>query len=102
MELNKLNTVKIPRCYFKKDDLIFSKQIHGFSDASKSAYAAMMYLRTEYSTGVVKVKIIAAKTKVSPIKAQSIPRLELMAALLLSKLLNSTFLALRLDVDTFY
>ena len=102
MELNELNTVKIPRCYFKKDDFIVSKQIHGFSDASKSAYAAVMYLRTEYSTGVVEVKIIAAKTKVSPIKAQSIPRLELMAALLLSKLLNSTILALHLDVDIFY
>ena len=62
----------------------------------------MMYLRTEYSTGVVEVKIITAKTKVSPIKAPSIPWLELMVTLLLSKLLNSTILALHLDVDTFY
>ena len=99
MELNELNTIKIARYYCKEDDLVVSKQIHGFSDASKSAYAAVIYLCTEYSTGVVEVKIIAAKTKVSPIKAQSIPRLELMAALLLSKLVNS---ALHLDVDASY
>ena len=64
MELNELNAVKIPRCYFKKDDFIVSKQIHEFSDASKSVYAAVMYLCTENSIEVVEVKIIAAKTKV--------------------------------------
>lgn len=102
LDLNELNVIKIPRCYFKADSFIVSKQVHGFSDASKSAYAAVMYLRTEYDTGAVEIKIIAAKTKVSPIKAQSIPRLELMAALLLSKLVNFMILALKLGTDTFY
>ena len=85
-EMNELNAVRIPRCYFKIDVFIVSRQFHGFCDASKRAYAAIMYIRTEYNNGAVDVKIVTSKTKVSPIKGQSIPRLELMAALLLSKL----------------
>ena len=102
MEMSELNSVRIPRCYFRADSFIVSRQVHGFSDASNSAYAAVMYIRTEYIHGAVDVKLVAAKTKVSPIKGQSIPRLELMAALLLAKLVNSTVLSLQLDVDTHY
>ena len=61
-----------------------------------------MYIRTEYIHGAVDVKLVAAKAKVSPIKGQSIHRLELMAALLHAKLVNSTVLSLQLDVDTHY
>ena len=102
MEMSELNAVKIPRCYFKADSFIVSRQVHGFSDASNSAYAAVMYIHTEYEHRAVDVKLVAAKTKVSPIKGQLIPWLELMAALLLSKLVNSTVLALKLDVETHY
>ena len=80
MEMCELNSVRIPRCYFHADSFIVSRQVHGFSDASNSAYAAVMYIRTEYIHGAVDVKLVVAKTKVSPIKGQSIPRLELMAA----------------------
>ena len=102
MEMSELNSVRIPRCYFRADSFIVSRQVHRFSDASNSAYAAVMYIRTEYIHGAVDVKLVAAKTKVSPIKGRSIPRLELMAALLLAKLVNSTVLSLQLDVDTHY
>ena len=102
MEMSELNSVRIPRCYFCADSFIVSRQVHGFSDASNSAYAAVMYICTEYIHGAVDVKLVAAKTKVSPIKCQSIPRLELTAALLLAKLVNSTVLSLQLDVDTYY
>ena len=48
-EMNELNAVKIPRCYFKTDVFIVSRQFHGFCDASKRAYAAVMYICTEYN-----------------------------------------------------
>ena len=49
-------------------------------DASEQAIAAVAYLRTVYEAGDVDVRLIAAKTKVAPLKKQSIPRLELMGA----------------------
>ena len=39
-----------------------------------------MYVRIEYDDNSISVSLTAAKTKVSPLKAVSIPRLELMGA----------------------
>ena len=41
-------------------------------------------LKTIYADGSVTIKIIAAKTRVSAVKTQTIPRLELVAAVVLS------------------
>ena len=62
-------------------------QLHGFSDASEEAYAGVVYLRLVDSTGKVHTAIVMSKTRVSPIKRLSIPRLELCGAQLLTKLL---------------
>ena len=64
--------------------------MHGFSDASERAYAAVVYLRTEFSNGETQVNIVTPKTRVAPIKRQSIPRLELLVATLLAQLIHST------------
>ena len=48
-----------------------------------------MYLRTENETGEVQVRFVTSKAKVSPIKKQTIPRLELMGAVLLSNLVDT-------------
>jgi len=89
-DMQSLNCVEIPRYYHGLSDKPVSIEIHGFSDASVSAYAAVLYMRTCFENGEVDVKIIASKTKVSPIKRQTTPRLELMAALLLSQLVSNT------------
>ena len=102
IEMSELNSVNIPRCCFQATSLIVSRQVHGFSDASSSAYAAVMYIHTEYDNGAVNVKLVVAITKVAPIKGQSIPQLELMAASFLSKLVNSSVMTLKLDVETHY
>ena len=72
--------LNIPRCYFLRDKEPVGHQLHGFSDASEQAIAAVAYLRTVYEAGDVDVRLIAAKTKVALLKKQSIPRLELMGA----------------------
>lgn len=56
-----------------------------FTDASEKAYGAVLYLCSESCNGV-DVQQVLAKTCVAPIKEQTIPRLELMAAVLASDL----------------
>ncbi|XP_058983975.1 uncharacterized protein LOC131804796 [Musca domestica] len=60
-------------------------QLHCFCDASTTAYAAVVYSRVITPNGIF-VNILQAKSKVSPIKTVSIPRLELCAATLGVKL----------------
>ena len=83
-ELPLLITMHIPRCYSPTKEVIMSTELHGFSDASEEAYAGVVYIRVEYST---KTSLITSKTKVSPIKRLSIPRLELCGAQVLTRLL---------------
>ncbi|KRY06112.1 hypothetical protein T12_10088, partial [Trichinella patagoniensis] len=59
--------------------------LHGFADASGSAYGAVVYLRL-HGNGKVEVRFLAAKSRVAPIRKLSLPRLELMAALLCARL----------------
>ena len=43
-------------------------QLHGFSDVSELAYTAVLYLRSIYDDGSVEVRVIATKTRVTPLK----------------------------------
>ena len=88
--LESISSVEVPRCYFNRFDVaIISQEIHGLSDASEKAYAAVVYLRTEYEDHHVETNIIASKTRVAPIRKQSIPRLELLGAVILARLVSS-------------
>lgn len=59
--------------------------VHGYSDASQVAYGAVVYLECEIA-GVRKNHLVAAKSRVAPLKTISIPRLELLAAGLMVRL----------------
>ena len=84
--LGAIAELRIPRWLFvDKSRQLY--EIHGFADASKFAYAAVAYLRV-ISHEKVQVRILGAKTKVAPVKTLSIPRLELCAAHLLTKLVR--------------
>ena len=85
MELRSLSTIHILRCYSSVGFSVSSMQLHEFSDASEEAYAGVVYLCLVDSTGKVHTAIVMSKTRVSPIKCLSIPRLELCGAQLLTK-----------------
>ena len=63
-------------------------QLVGFCDASIEAYAAVVYLRLNDGDSV-DVNFLVAETRVTPVHGITILRLELLSALLLSKLLTS-------------
>ena len=71
-------------------------KIHGFCDSAQ-AYCAVVYLKILCSHGV-KVNLWAGKCRVAPMKDLSIPRLELLACVLLLKLLVSVVNTVRLEV----
>ncbi|UYV69343.1 K02A2.6-like, partial [Cordylochernes scorpioides] len=98
IDLAMLNHIKIPR-YISCKGLIHSLELHGFCDASESAYSSVVYMKSRFKSGQVQVTLIAAKTKVAPLKVTSIPRLELCAALLLSNLYDSICSSLLLQID---
>ena len=98
-QLKSLSQIHISRCYFPKEAEIVLIQLHGFSDASQSAYAAVVYLRMNDSKGVVHVALVAAKIKMAPIKRLTIPRLELCGAYIL---LEHVRLTLNISTDDTY
>ena len=53
-------------------------ELHGFCDSSKTLYCAVIYVRVVTKGGMVKVFFWTSKTKVSPLKVLTIPRLELL------------------------
>ncbi|XP_070515341.1 uncharacterized protein [Cardiocondyla obscurior] len=63
-------------------------ELHGFADASTLAYAASVYMRVTLPDGETYVKLLAGKSKVAPIKPLTVPRLKLLAAVLLSRLMT--------------
>ena len=93
-ELNLLDKVRVPRCYFSSLDNTMTSQLHGFCDASEQAFAAVIYLRSICVDGTVEVTLVAARTRVSPIKKQSIPRLELLGAVILGRLMKNVISSL--------
>ena len=56
----------------------------------KDAYGAVAYFRTVDATGDVTVRLISSHVRVAPVKAVSIPRLELMAANIEAALATTT------------
>lgn len=88
-------SVKIPRWIGMSSD-VRDVSLQGFADASEKAFACVIYVRILYADNTISCKLIAAKTRVAPLKKMTIPRLELNAAVLLSSLMDKTKEALKI------
>ncbi|XP_076394339.1 uncharacterized protein LOC143265527 [Megachile rotundata] len=58
-------------------------QLHGFCDASESAYGACVYIRSTDKINNCYVQLLCAKSRIAPIKTTTIPRLELYSTIVL-------------------
>ncbi|XP_071577990.1 uncharacterized protein [Temnothorax nylanderi] len=94
-ELPLLEEFRVPRRIYP-DARGLGVELHGFADASEKAYAAVIYLRAQAQDGSWLVTLLAAKTKVAPLKIVALPRLELDAAALLARLAAHTKVTLEL------
>lgn len=78
-------------------------ELHGFADASQNAYGACIYIKVVDEKNNISIKLLASKSRITPIKQQSIVRMELCAALLLARLMQIVVDALELkNVKKFY
>ena len=64
-------------------------ELHGFSDASLQSYRVFIYLKSIFKSDTVSVDLVTSKSRLAPIKDSTIPRLELLGNLLLSRLMDS-------------
>ncbi|GFX05729.1 integrase catalytic domain-containing protein [Trichonephila clavipes] len=102
-EAEGLTEIKIPRFYLGNiDQEIFKCEIHCFSDASKSAYGTILYLRFVTCNNEIETSFICSKGRVAPLKSLTLPRLELTAALLSARLAKQVSSCLKFDANIYY
>ncbi|XP_065075283.1 uncharacterized protein LOC135699027 [Ochlerotatus camptorhynchus] len=102
--LPKVENVQIARCYcssypFTEADEV---QLHTFVDAGKNAMAAVSFLRF-VRDGKIHCSLVTSKARVAPLKLTSIPRLELQAAVIDTRLARTVIETLSMRItEKFY
>ena len=87
-DLKGVGEISVARCVYRV----------GFADASRKAYCAVVYFVCE-AYGAFSVTLLTSKTRVAPLKTQTIPRLELMSGRVLAKLIETVQNALTEEVE---
>ncbi|XP_021958581.1 uncharacterized protein LOC110854452 [Folsomia candida] len=91
-----LREIRIPRLMMISSP--DSLQLHLFTDASRYAFAAVVYARS-FKNDKVKVTLIQAKSRVAPVKGGTIPRLELVGCLIGARLLELVKSSMDVKID---
>ena len=87
-DLQQTGKLEVPRCYYEGEEgEVLSYSLHGFGDASKKVYSAVVYLVCQTTKGVY-TRLLTSKIRVAPLKSLSINRLDLMSAKRLTGLMN--------------
>ncbi|GFR04328.1 integrase catalytic domain-containing protein [Trichonephila clavata] len=99
-EAEGLTEIKIPRFYLGDvDQELSSVDIHCFSDAGKSVYGTILYLRFVTCNNKIETSFICSKSRVAPLKSLTLPRLELTAALLSARLAKQVSSCLKFNAN---
>ncbi|XP_063722434.1 uncharacterized protein LOC134848854 [Symsagittifera roscoffensis] len=93
-----LGQLKIPRCYF--DFSVDEVELHMFGYSSLAVFCSVAFLRAQKNAcSKCQLAFVFGKARVAPMKMLSIPKLELQAALLASRLKDDIEKALTLSIS---
>ncbi|XP_063971215.1 uncharacterized protein LOC135157940 [Lytechinus pictus] len=103
-DLDKMDGIEIPRCLipepYRGKRPLPTAYMHGFSDASEDAMGFAVWLRWSHTDSQqAHLSFVCARSRVTPLKQTSMPRKELQALLLLSRLMYTIRSALRLNIE---
>ncbi|KAI5638966.1 pao retrotransposon peptidase domain-containing protein [Phthorimaea operculella] len=104
--LKSAKEITIPRYagHIKAKKAEMTYELHCFTDASKNAYAAIVYL-VSYFQGQPDIKLMMSKSRITPVEDKDdlkIPRLELLGYLIGSRLLKYVKNSLELPITHQY
>ena len=98
-DLSKVGEISVSRCiYHGLKQEVLGCYLHGFGDASNRAYCAVVYFVCRTHDGVY-TRLLTSRSRVAPLKALTIPRLELMSARILAQLMDTVKKALEAQVS---
>ena len=80
--------IEVKRCYYEDLNNATSVHIYALGDASEAAYGTAIYLRVE-TPDETKAELVFSKNKVAPLRLESMSKLELLSALVTSRLVNT-------------
>ncbi|XP_028408205.1 uncharacterized protein LOC114530784 [Dendronephthya gigantea] len=92
--LNEVPNIQFNR-KLKPDNAVDKPEIHGFCDAGELAYGAVIFLRWKCEDGSYSFIPIMVKAFVAPLRKKSIPRLELLGCLVLTRIYAARVQALK-------
>ena len=90
--------LQLKRC-LKPVDVTAPPQLHAFSDGGNDAFGTCVFLRWE-TVHRIEISFVSAKAFVAPLKQKTIPRLELMGAVAMSRLTSEIERALGYEVKS--
>ena len=96
-ELEEVKEIIVNRCLYGVIGVNPSCSLHGFGDASVKAYCAVVYFVCELYRSF-KIELLTSKTRIAPLKTQTIPRLERMSGRIIASLMSSVMQGLEKDI----
>ena len=100
VEFPNWSEITISRCYFR--GTVESVELHVYGDNSQDVFSAVAFLRARVDSNEgtkTQLTFVFGKARVAPIKALTIPKLELQAALLAARLEDEIQQALTVPVE---